>query len=499
MTTLVWFKRDLRVVDHGPLVEAARGAALCLYMYEPTIMDAPDYDSSHLVYVNRCLVELARNLEGLGGHLVTRRGDAVDVLDRLHHDMPFERMVSHQETGNYRTYQRDIAVRRWARDKGVQWDEVPQDGVIRGLKTRDGWSRKWDAAMRSDVLSAPASLRCDPSVQSDGILPPSAFGRSAFDLGETPCGEAAALSTLHSFLHARGERYQSEMSSPLTAEHSCSRMSPHLAYGTISKRMVFQTFERRREEVRAARKAKTGMSSDWPKAMSSFNKRLHWNGHFIQRLELQPELEFTNMSRSMDGLREDDFNEDFFEAWCAGQTGYPMVDACMRYLRVHRWINFRMRAMLTSFASYHLWLDWRRTGTFLARNFLDYEPGIHYSQLQMQSGTTGINSVRIYSPTKQAKDHDPEGLFIRRWVPELSSVPSDLIAEPSKMSAGEQERFGCTIGTHYPPPIVDHTLAVQQAKSRIYGARQKDGARSEAKEVLERHGSRRKTRRGPVR
>jgi deoxyribodipyrimidine photo-lyase len=232
--------------------------------------------------------------------------------------------------------------------------------------------------------------------------------------------------------------------------------------------------------------------------MASFNKRLHWNGHFIQRLEIQPDLEFTNMSRAADGLRENDWNEAYFHAWCAGRTGYPMVDACMRYLREHRWINFRMRAMLVSFASYHLWLDWRRTAPFLATQFIDYEPGIHYSQFQMQSGTTGINSVRIYSPIKQAKDHDPEGVFIRKWVPELASVPMEHLVEPQRMTVGEQDRYGCRIGVDYPAPLVDHKTAVGQAKQRVYAARRKEGERDEAKAVLQRHGSRKKTRRRSV-
>jgi deoxyribodipyrimidine photo-lyase len=494
MTTLVWFKRDLRIADHAPLAEAANGPCVCLYVYEPELIGAPDFDASHLAFANGALTELAGNLERLGSGLVTRSGNAVEVLDRLHHELGFERMVSHQETGNWLSFQRDKAVRRWARDKGVHWDEFPQDGVIRALKSRDGWARKWDASMRSPLVDAPSELHSPSTVASEGTLGPKVWGLSPFELGGIPCGERAALDTLESFLVERGERYQSEMSSPLTAESSCSRMSPHLAYGTVSRRTVFQTFERRRDEVRAARKAKTGISAHWPKAMSSFNKRLHWNGHFIQRLELQPELEFTNMSRAMDGLREDDFNQEWFEAWCEGRTGYPMVDACMRYLREYRWLNFRMRAMLTSFASYHLWLDWRRTGAFLARNFLDYEPGIHYSQIQMQSGTTGINSVRIYSPIKQAKDHDPEGEFIRRWVPELQGVPPKFIAEPHTMTADDQSRFGCVIGQQYPAPLVDHKTAVQQAKNRVYAARRKEGAREEANAIYDRHGSRKKTR-----
>ena len=496
MTTVVWFKRDLRVADHRPLVEAASARSVCLYIYEPDVIGAPDHDGCHLAYVNKALESLERDLRRLGSRLVTRHGNAVDVLDRLHAEVPFDRIVSHQETGNFATFERDKSVRRWAKRKGVRWDEFVQDGVIRGLKNRDGWSRKWDAFMRSDVLPVPTELHDVGGVLSEGIMDATALGVEPYDLGNICVGTDAAHETLNTFLYERGERYQSEMSSPITAEQSCSRMSQHLTYGTVSKRTVFQRFEARREEVRAGRKAKDGTSADWSRAMSSFNKRLHWNGHFIQRLELQPELEFTNMSRAMDGLREDDFNQGRYDAWCAGQTGYPMVDACMRYLREHRWINFRMRAMLTSFASYHLWLDWRPTSIFLAQQFIDYEPGIHYSQIQMQSGTTGINSVRIYSPIKQATDHDPEGVFIRRWVPELASVSTAFIAEPHKMSRAEQELSGCVIGETYPAPIVEHKSAVQKAKQRVYALRRQKGARAEAQDVLVRHGSRKRSSRG---
>jgi len=495
MTTLVWLKRDLRVTDHRPLLEASTGPLICLYIYEPSLIQAPDFDPCHLAYVNGCLDALSRELEARGGQLLTRVGEAVDVLGRLHHEHPFERILSHQETGNYVTFMRDRQVRRWARQRGVEFREFVQDGVVRGLKSRDGWAAQWDAQMRQAPTPTPARLHAVAGLGSAGIVSAGAFGLVPHDAGEMGFGHQAAVDTLEAFLTHRGERYQSEMSSPLTAETACSRMSPVIAYGVLSRRTIFQRFEERRAEVRAGRKAKTGISADWSRAMASFNKRLHWNGHFIQRLELQPELEFTNMSRAMDGLREDDFNEEYFDAWCEGRTGYPMVDACMRYLRTHRWINFRMRAMLTSFASYHLWLDWRRTSVFLARQFTDYEPGIHYSQVQMQSGTTGINSVRIYSPIKQATDHDPEGVFIRRWVPELASVPAEHVVEPHKMTTSEQDRYGCVIGEDYPAPLVDHKEAVKQAKSRVYAFRRKDGARSEAQQVYERHGSRKRPRR----
>ena len=162
----------------------------------------------------------------------------------------------------------------------------------------------------------------------------------------------------------------------------------------------------------------------------------------------------------------------------------------MRSLVATGWLNFRMRAMLVSFASYHLWLHWRQTGSFLARQFLDFEPGIHWSQMQMQSGTTGINTLRIYSPTKQAQDHDPQGIFIRRWVPELAKVPLPYLAEPWKMDATLQRMAGCTIGVDYPAPIVDDKLAMKAAKDRMYGLRKTAEAREEAGNVHERHGSR---------
>ena len=205
------------------------------------------------------------------------------------------------------------------------------------------------------------------------------------------------------------------------------------------------------------------------RALRGFAGRLRWHCHFMQKLEAQPNMEFRNLASAYDGRREGAFDRARFAAWRDGQTGYPMVDACMRYLRASGWLNFRMRAMLASFAAYHLWLHWREPGLFLARQFLDFEPGIHWSQLQMQSGTTGINTFRIYSPTKQAHDQDPDGHFIRRWVPELAHVPLPLLAEPWRMAPSQQRKDGCVIDTDYPAPIVDERSALAHARERVHG------------------------------
>ena len=213
----------------------------------------------------------------------------------------------------------------------------------------------------------------------------------------------------------------------------------------------------------------------------------------MQKLEDEPDLEFQNLCRTYDGLRENEFSQERFEAWKRGMTGYPMVDACMRAVAATGWLNFRMRAMVVSFASYHLWLHWRETGIHLGRAFLDFEPGIHYSQVQMQSGTTGINTIRIYSPAKQVRDQDPKGDFIRRWLPELRHVPDQFLAEPHLMPKTEQRQSDCEIGKDYPLPLVDHATAYKEARRRIMSVRRKPESQEAAQRVYIKHGSRKKT------
>ena len=236
-------------------------------------------------------------------------------------------------------------------------------------------------------------------------------------------------------------------------------------------------------------KLKSNLTFSKKKSLIAFKSRLAWHCHFIQKLYDEPEIEFRNMNSAYNGIRENDFNEDYHLAWKNGTTGYPFVDACMRYLRTNGWINFRMRAMLVSFASYQLWLDWKKTSKHLAKLFTDYEPGIHYSQFQMQSGTTGINSIRIYNPIKQSIDQDPKGDFIKKWVPELKEVPNKLVHEPWKLTYIDQKGLGIEIGKHYPNPIVDHHSSSKIARDKIWMIKKTEEAKFNAKKILEKHAS----------
>lgn len=481
---IVWFKRDLRIADHRPLAEAAaNGPVLPLFIVEPELWRQPDMAGRHWAFVRECLVELREDLGALGQPLVVRQGDVTAVLGELHQAHRTEALWSHEETGNGWTFARDLRVKAWCRAHGTTWHERRQHGVIRRLKSRDGWARRWDRFMAEGITPPPVALPQLSGIDL-GHIPTSADLKLTHDAcpARQRGGSRAGYATLESFLHVRGEPYRAAMSSPNAGEKACSRLSPYLAWGSIAMREAAQATWRRQRELKAAPPRTTG---SWRPSMRSFSGRLHWHCHFMQKLEDQPALEFDNLHKAYDDLRPRTADAVRLEAWSKGETGLPFVDACMRYLEATGWINFRMRAMLMAVASYHLWLDWRASGEHLARLFTDYEPGIHWPQVQMQSGTTGMNTVRIYNPVKQGRDQDPEGEFVRRWVPELSSVPDAHLHEPWTW-----ENASAVLGKRYPEPIVDHLAAARHARERVWAVRRGKAFRDEAGRLQSKHGSR---------
>jgi deoxyribodipyrimidine photo-lyase len=479
---IVWFKRDLRVFDHQPLIQASKiGPVLPIYIVEPKLWQQPDLSMRHYHFLTECIDELNIALKGLGQKLMIYVGDATSTFQSLVKQYEVKAIWSHQETWNGWTYERDQQVAKWAKQQSITWHQLRQNGVIRGLKDRDGWSARWRADMSLPLSPTPDQL---PTITNQATPWPKPDSLGLQDDGCTMRqrgGRTLGLSCLDSFLNIRGEHYTKAMSSPVTAFDSCSRISVHLAFGTLSMREVFQATNQRSEALKAMPR---GTKGKWPSAIRSFAGRLRWHCHFIQKLEDQPQIEFQPLHSAYHGLRESSFNQTYFDAWKVGKTGYPMVDACMRALIATGWINFRMRAMLMSFASYHLWLHWRQTSIYLANLFTDYEPGIHYSQTQMQAGTTGINSVRIYNPIKQSMDHDPDGQFIKQWIPELRQIPTAMIHQPWQLL---DQLNG------YPLPIVEESIARKQAAAQIYKLRKSSDHRDESSKIVKKHGSRKKT------
>lgn len=488
-THVVWFKRDLRTTDHAPLRAASEAAQLlAVFVREPAVHSAADCAPQHRGFIDECLASLDAELRSQGNRLLALHGDLPEAFEQLWQRTPFTHLHSHQETGNAATYARDLAVARWCEARQVVWTEYTQDGVVRRLRHRNGWAKRWDGRNRQPPQGAVARLPPPPVLEQPLPDTGDRFDTTGDLALRQRGGRAAACAALQSFLGERGQPYRQAMSSPLAGEAACSRISPYLAHGVISLRETVAALVKRREGLQD--EAPSLARREWLASIKSFEGRLYWHCHFMQKLESEPAIEFDNMVRAFDGLRENDFNRDHFARWCSGHTGYPMVDACMRMLNATGWLNFRMRAMLVSFATYPLWLHWREPALHLARAFLDYEPGIHYSQMQMQSGTTGINTPRIYNPVKQARDHDPDGQFVRRWLPELAAVPTEWLFEPWRLPASLQSRYGCVLERDYPVPVVDFTTGIREARSRLSEFRNREAVKAESRDVMDRHGSR---------
>ena len=491
---LVWFKRDLRWQDHAALAQAAQhGPVRCIYIVEPALWLQPDAALQHFEFVRESLQALDEALRLQGGHIEIHEGELPDVLNRIWLEAPFYQLHAHQETGNGFTYARDLRVAQWCQAHNVGWHEYPQFGVVRALKNRNLWQSAWERHMaepchvvgdlhfwRPLPNTSPRTNWCSPShMQAPKHLQhiPPLRQRG---------GRPLALNTLRSFLHARSLGYRGGISSPLSAPDACSRLSAYLAWGCISMREVVQ-------HTRAHMAQLPAHANRHHAGLSAFLSRLYWHCHFIQKLETEPAIEWQNMHRGYDGLREHDFNPAHFEALKNARTGWPMVDACVTMLRETGWLNFRMRAMLVSVAAYPLWLHWRPVGEWLATQFLDYEPGIHWSQLQMQSGTTGINTTRVYNPIKQAQDHDPHGRFVRQWLPAMRRVPDTWLFEPWLMPEALQTQSGIAVGREIPNPLVDLAVATRSAKALLHSRRNTDEVRAAKKAVLDKHASRQQT------
>lgn len=479
-------KRDLRLHDHLALYNALQEdlPVLLVYIFEPSLLKDKHYSERHWNFVKESLCYLQKQLSGYHTEILVVEGEVLPVFKTLLEHLKIHTVFSHQETGLRITYDRDLALESYAKylkkdhlDKKFGWIEFCNNGVQRGLRNRNGWREDWEWFMKQPQL--PFHPKEGQLITLDFIIKL----KESFTIPslETPIqtsfqsgGTYNGLRYLDSFLKGRYKAYNRHISKPTLARKSCSRLSPYIAWGNLSVRQVWQQAKHFRK------------TASHKRAIDGFTSRLRWQAHFIQKFEMEDTMEFVSVNKGYHTLKKTK-NETYQKAWREGKTGYPLVDACMRCLLETGYLNFRMRALILSFFTHNLWQPWQDASPHLAQQFLDFEPGIHYPQIQMQAGETGINMLRIYNPVKNSIAHDPEGEFIKKWIPELSDVPTAYIHEPYTMSLLEQQFCNTFIGRDYPLPIVDIKKTGKKAGDILWNLKEERLVKKESYRILKRH------------
>ena len=476
---IVWLKRDLRLQDNEAITNALKSGkrTLILYVFENCLLQDNHYSQRHFNFIKESLKDINSQLNASDTKVLTVTSDITSTFNQLQSFYKIDAVYSHVETGLLITYNRDKEFTRYCRNNVIQWIENKNNGVERGLVNRNNWFENWETYMNADPV------RFEPTADQLLNLSEIKTLENVFTVAdlESPVqtnfqkgGSTMGWKYANSFFESRHTEYMFNISKPEASRSSCSRISPYIAWGNLSIRQAFQ----KGKAVKVATKDK--------RHISAFLSRLRWQAHFIQKFEMEHTMEEASVNKGYHKLKKN-ISDAYQDAWFKGETGFPLVDASMRCLVETGYVNFRMRAMLASFFTHILWQPWQAATIHLSQQFLDFEPGIHFPQLQMQAGETGINNLRIYNPTTNSLKHDPDAVFIKKWVPELSGLEIPFVHEPYLMTEMEQVFYNFKLGENYPHPIVDIKENRKRASDILWNMKDDAEVRRESSRILKRH------------
>ena len=461
---LHWFRNDLRLRDNTALAAAAReaDALLPVFVFDERILSSPRTGAPRVRFLLDCVERLGRDLASRGRPLLLRRGDPVHVIPQLLRETRADLLSFNRDTSPY-AIRRDAAVVREAGRLGVRV-LAPKDRVIfesREVLTQAGepfgvfspyrraWQRRLDQhpELPRPLPSLPAAV---PGLVGEPLPSASELGFGEDGARLPTGGEAAARRRLERFLETAVADYDQARDRP--ARDGTSRLSPYLRFGAISVRECFHAAsEASAADARRAR------------GVARWQDELVWREFYAAILEAHPRVERESYQRAYDRI-EWSTDASTFAAWCEGRTGYPIIDAGMRQLAQTGWVHNRVRMLVASFLVKDLWIDWRRGEKFFFQRLVDGDPGSNNGgwQWSASTGTDAAPWFRIFNPVVQARRFDPDGAYVRRFVPELRDTPAELVHEPWRAPL---------LRGVYPAPIVRHDERRQLALSRYQAAR----------------------------